>query len=181
MSSEEKSKLLEQFYIEYNNENYTAAKELLETIKAQEKKTSFWIYSRLSSCYYELRNYNIAFEYAKKAYKLQPWSPLVLWDYAGVLIMLDKEKRAIELLLRIQSMEDDLTIYGFSHPEIKWMKSFKLDSNFLIGRAYYQINQDRFAKEYLLKYLAQRKQGLRSIYKKADVVKYLKKLEKADS
>jgi tetratricopeptide (TPR) repeat protein len=37
----------------------------------------------LSSCYYELRDYKKALSYAKKAYKLNPNSPLVLWDYTG--------------------------------------------------------------------------------------------------
>lgn len=176
MNAADRESLLHKFYIEYGNENYEEARKLLEIIIHQEKKKSFWLYSRLSSCYYELKDYEKAFSYAKIAYKLKPNSPLVLWDYAGVLIAIKKEKRAIQLLLRIQEMEDNLTIYGFPEPNLKWMRSLKNDINFQIGRAYYIICEDQLAKEYFSKYLSHRKQGLKTIYSKRQVLDYLKKL-----
>jgi len=106
-----------------------------------------------------------------------PKSPVVMWDYTVVLIMVKKEKRAIQLLLRIQKMEDDLTIYGFPSKNIKWMRSVKIDSNFLLGKAYFSICEDQLAKEYFLKYLSSRKKGLDTIYSKRQVLTYLKKLE----
>ncbi|MDB5157709.1 MAG: Tetratricopeptide repeat-containing protein [Mucilaginibacter sp.] len=177
MESLEAEKLLDRFYVEYHNENYSDAIELLKVVQQHEKRNSFWIYSRLSSCYYELRNYDTALSYAEKAYKLMPKSPLVLWDYAGALIMLKKERKAIKLLSRLQAMDDDLTLYGFNMPEKKWMQSLKLDSNFLIGKAYYIIREDQLAKDYFARYLAQRKKELKTIYKKKDALDYLKKME----
>ena len=168
--------LLKKSYEEYNNGNYGETIQLLKTIMHEEKKVSFWYYSRLSSCYYELKDYENALGYAKIAYKMKPKSPLVLWDYAGVLIMVKKEKRAIELLKRIQEMEDDFTVYKFEKSLIKWMQSIKNDANFQIGHAYYIIREDRLAKDYYLKHLSQRKKGLKSIYSKKQVLSYLKKL-----
>ena len=169
--------LLDKFYIAYHNKDFEKAIHLLDELLLQEGQASFWIYSRKSSCYYELKDYKTAVLYAKKAYKLQPNSPLVLWDYAGPLIMLKKEKKAIELLMRIQDMEEDLTQYGFSIPDIKWMRSIKNDANFLIGKAYYTICEDNLAKEFLLKHLSNRGRGKKSIYQKKLILKYLKKID----
>lgn len=171
------NELLDKFYLEYHNKNYNEAIMLLNDILVKERKGSFWLYSRLSSCYYELRDYEQALFYAKKAYRLKKDSPLVLWDYAGALIMLKKERKAIALLERIQNMSNNLTEYGFSKPDIRWMKSLKNDANFLIGKAYYTICEDELAKEFLLKHLSNRKRGRKSIYPKKLIVKYLKKLD----
>lgn len=165
------------FYIEYHNRNFNEAIIILNDILIKEKKGTFWVYSRLSSCYYELIDYEKALFYAKKAYELNPNSPLVLWDYAGVLIMIKKEKKAIELLKRIQYMSDDLTMHGFVDPDVKWMQSLKNDANFLIGKAYYTICEDVLAKDFLLKYLSNRKQGAKSIYIMEKALSYLKKID----
>jgi len=176
METANREKLLDSFYIAYNNKNYVEAIESLQVIIISQKKKSFWIYSRLSSCYYELKNYENALNYAKMAYKLEPKSPLVLWDYAGVLIMVKKEKRAIKLLVKIQEMNNDLTEYGFEKSEIRWMQSLKIDANFLIGKAYYMICEDNLAQEYFRKYLLERSKNRKSIYTKKMALEYLKKI-----
>lgn len=178
MEKETVEELLDKFYVEYHNENFNEAIILLNNILLKEGKGSFWIYSRLSSCYYELMDYDKALFYAKKAYRLNPNSPLVLWDYAGALTMLKKEKKAIELLKRIQNMSDDLTIYGFTDSDIKWMQSLKNDANFLIGKAYYTICEDILAEEFLSNYLSNKKRGMKSIYTKKKALQYLKEISK---
>lgn len=172
----ETEELLDQFYMAYNGDDYSKAVELLHEVLLKEGKGSAWLYSRLSSSHYELRNYETALEYAKKAYKLWPTSPLVLWDYAGVLIMLRKEKKAITLLKRIQGMDTDLRTYGFADPQRSWMQSIKDDANYLIGHACYLIGEDALAKEAFLAHLATRKKGKKSIYPKKKVLKALNKL-----
>lgn len=174
----EAEELLDEFYIAYHGDDYSKAIELLNQVLLKEGKGSAWLYSRLSSCYYELRNYERALEYAKKAYKLWPTSPLVLWDYAGPLVMLGKEKKAITLLKRIQSMDTDLRTYGFADPQRSWMQSIKDDAYYLMGRSYYLIGEDALAKEAYLAHLATRKKGKRSIYSKKQVLKDLNKLDK---
>lgn len=95
MKKENSDELLDEFYLAYRNRKYNEAILSLKDIIQEERKDSFWLYSTLSSCYYELKDYKKALLYAKKAYKLKPNSPLVLWDYASVLIMLKKEKKGI--------------------------------------------------------------------------------------
>jgi len=123
-------------------------------------------------------DFDMALSYAKKAYRVNPNSPLVLWDYAGALIMLKKEKKAIELLKRIQQMSDDLTMYGFTDPDTKWMQSLKNDSNFLIGEAYYTICEDILANEFLTNYLSNRTKSMKSIFTKKKALSYLKEINK---
>ena len=177
MKKENSDELLDEFYLAYRNRKYNEAILSLKDIIQEERKVSFWLYSTLSSCYYELKDYKKALFYAKKAYKLKPNSPLVLWDYASVLIMLKKEKKGIALLMLIQDMDEDLTMYGFPAPNIGWMRSIKNDANFLIGKAYYTIREDDSVKEFLLKHLSNRKRGRKSIYPKKLILKYLKKLD----
>lgn len=170
--------LHDMFYKEYHEKNFTKAIELLLSIQQMESDKSFWIYSRLSSCYYELKEYDKAVHYGELGYKLNSKSPLVIWDYAGALIMAKKEKKAIKLLLELQNMVNELAQHDLADPDNKWRQSLKVDANFLIGKAYYTICQDDFAREYLQKYIDQRQRGLKSIYSKKLVSSYLKKLEK---
>jgi len=67
--------LLNISYKSYHEQNYHAAINILESIRKKEKKPSFWILSRLSSCYYELKEYEKALEFAKMAYKENKRSP----------------------------------------------------------------------------------------------------------
>jgi len=168
---------LNKFYEEYHDDEYKNAILCLKKISKKEKHKSFWIYSRLSSCYYELKDYSKALRYAKTAFKLMPNSPLVLWDYAGPEIMLNKELKGIKLLKIIQNMEDDLTIYGFPDSNLKWMRKLKNDCNYLIGYAYYRICEDDFALKYFNLYLDGREMKIGSIYRKKDANKYLKKIQ----
>ena len=168
--------LLRHFNSEYRDGAFEKAIHLLKAIISLGKKGDFWTYSRLSSCYYELKDYHTALTYAKKAYKLNPTSPLVLWDYAGALIMLEKESRAIKLLRRIQEMSDDLRDHGFNNSDIKWMQSLKNDANFLIGKSYYTIHKDSLAKKSFEQYITNRRAGTKSIYSIPKAKSYLKKL-----
>jgi len=170
-------KLLVDFYDMYNSGAYKMAIPLIETLLESDKKRSFWYYSRLSSCYYELQDYQKALEYAGIAYKKQAKSPIVLWDYANVLIVTKKERKAIRLLLKLQQLPDDFTVFKFETPQIKWMQSLKNDANFLLGRAFFIVRDDHLAKEYFTKYLLARKRGLKTIYTKKQVLVYLQKIE----
>jgi tetratricopeptide (TPR) repeat protein len=169
--------LYDKFYSEYHNKKFNEAIESLHSIQLLEGKRSFWIYSRLSSCFYELKDYEQAANYGRLSYKLQPKSPLVLWDYGGALIMAKKEKKAIKLLQRLTEMDDDLTKYGFEKPDRRWMQSIKTDANFLIGKAYYTICEDVLAKKYFNIYLEKRKRGIKTLYSKADALKFIKRME----
>jgi tetratricopeptide (TPR) repeat protein len=172
--------LIDSFYVEYNDEHYGAAITTLNRIVSLGENVDFWVYCRLSSCHYELLEYEKALSFAKKAFQMRPDSPLVLWDYAGPLIMLKKEREAIDLLKRIQSMSDNITYYGFTEPDINWMRTLKNDANFLIGKAYYTICEDVLAKKFLNNYLSNLARRGETIYSSEKALVYLKKIENVD-
>ena len=173
----EMNKLFDKFYSAYNKDKWLVAKDLMLLIIKKEKKLSFFNYSRLSSCYYELREYKTALKYSQIAYKINPKSPLVLWDYAGVLRMVNKERKAIELLQRIKALDKYKIGSVITTTGTKWAKSLLNDCNFQIGHCYYQIYENTKAKKYFLKHLSLRKRGLHSLYSRKQVMKFLNTIE----
>ena len=96
MKKRRKEDSFTEYYSYYKNENWEVAKKILKKLVKNEPD-SFWLWTSLSSVTYELRDYKKALKYSRKAYKLNSESPLVLWDYAGVLYMLEKHKKAIKM------------------------------------------------------------------------------------
>ena len=169
-------RLFKKFYKAYHEEKWLEAKNLMHEIIRNEKRISFFNYSRLSSCYYELREYKTALKYAKIAYKINRKSPLVLWDYAGALMMVEKERDAIKLLQQIKNLDEYTIGHVITTTGTKWARALLNDCNFNIGQCYYRIHEDSKAKKYLLEHLSNRKKGLRSLYSKRQVLKLLNKL-----
>jgi predicted Zn-dependent protease len=56
-----------------------------------------WLLSRLSSAVYEQRRYAEALSLARRAQRIAPYCPMVLWDLAGAHDMLGQEERAIAI------------------------------------------------------------------------------------
>ena len=115
-------------------------------------------------------------KYSKIAYKINPKSPLVLWDYAGLLIMLNKETDAIKFYKRILSKTPEETGKVQTTAGIRWAKSLLNDCRFKMGLSYFRIYNDKLAKKYFSEHLKNRKSGLPSLFSKNDVKYYLKRL-----
>lgn len=157
-----------------NKDWQNALLELLNFL--EEESNSFWFNTSLSSIYYELREYDTALLYAEKAYKLNPKSPLVMWDYAVVLLMVDKKQKAIKLWKRILSLEENEIAFNLTSEGLKWARALRNDCYYRIGQAYYYLGQDKLANEYIQTHLSHRKKGQMSIYTKKEVIKFLNKI-----
>ena len=83
-----------------DSEEWTAAR---REINAALKKhpDDHWLLTRLGLTYYEQHRYQKALEIEEKALKISPECPLVLWDYAGTLQMLDQHKKSIKVFQKI--------------------------------------------------------------------------------
>ncbi len=168
-------KRLIKYYYYFNKKNWRAARNiLLSLVKKGEK--GFWIYTSISACTYAMRDYKNALKYSKIAYKINPKSPLVLWDYAGLLIMLNKETDAIKFYKRILSKTPEETGKVQTTAGIRWAKSLLNDCRFKMGLSYFRIYNDKLAKKYFSEHLKNRKSGLPSLFSKNDVKYYLKRL-----
>lgn len=169
-------KALIKYYNYFNKENWVSAKNILLDLLKNGKK-GFWIYSCISACYYEMKDYKHALKFSKLAYKTNPNSPLVLWDYAGVLIMLNKEIEGIKLYEKILYKSAFQIGKTETTEGIKWANSLLNDCRFKIGLAYFRIGKDANAKKYFLEHLKYRKKGLPSLITKNQVLNYIKRLD----
>jgi len=72
-----------------------ARKEIETALKT--KPDDHWLHTRLGLTYYEMREYSTALKHSERAREIEPRCPLVLWDLAGALQMLERPKEALEI------------------------------------------------------------------------------------
>ena len=165
--------LLDKYYRLCKSSKWKEAKEtMLELIRRD--SPSPWLYTSLSSCYYELREYKKALYYSEKAYKMNRRDPLILWDYAGTLIMLNREIHAIALLKKITGSSVHEIGFVNTTEGKRWAESILNDSYYKIGIAYHRLQKLVLAEKYFRKHLFGRKSGLPSLYSKKEAEFYLK-------
>lgn len=169
--------LLEKYYEYFKNEDWLNAQKILEVLISSSKEESFWLYTSLSSVFYELKNYDEALKYSKLAYSLNPESPLVLWDYAGVLYMLNKEQEAIDLWQIIIKTNEDVLAFELTTAGLRWARTLKNDALYRIAQAYYYLENDKLALEYAMNHLNNRKKGQKSLYKKSEILSLIEKMK----
>ena len=151
--------LFEKFYEFYKNDDWENAKNELLTVK-EDYREGFWYYSRLSSVYHELREYEKALHFADIAYSINPDSPLVLWDKAGALYSLERAREAIVLWKKILSMDTNDIAFVLSREGLEWAKSLKNGCRYSLADAYYIIREDEKALVMIEEHLNNREKGL---------------------
>ena len=60
-----------------------------------------WLLTRLGLTFYEMHDYPAALKCEERAFPLEPNCPLVLWDFAGSLQMLNRHHEAVDLYRRL--------------------------------------------------------------------------------
>ncbi len=75
---------------------WTEARALLEP-RLKDEPNNHWLLTRLGTTYYEERDYRMALRFSRRALKLRPHCPLVLWDLASTLEMLGQDRKALEI------------------------------------------------------------------------------------
>ena len=92
-------------------ENQEGVRKAIESDLAADPD-SHWLLTRLALTYYKQRNYEKALEIGKQALKKEPNYPLALWDYAGTLQMLNRDKEAVEIYTRLIKRGVNSVVYG---------------------------------------------------------------------
>jgi tetratricopeptide (TPR) repeat protein len=133
-----------------------------------------WLLTRLGLTYYEERNYNRALFYDTKAIKIAPACPLVLWDYAGTLSMLDRNKEAISIYQKLLRRGEKSIAFGRCGEGLAWARGLVADCFYRIGICYEESGLPKKAKRYYQQHLARRGPGCRSIYPISEVKKRLR-------
>lgn len=138
-----------------------------------------WIASALGSAYYELEDYSTALQWHALAYEEAPLSANVLWNYAGTLYSLGGESEAIGMWRSIIEMGVPGIMEHTWELETTplWAKSLIVDSYYRIGQAYFYLDEDDKALEYIDAHL-KRREGMDSHFSKKHVMWFKKVLTK---
>lgn len=159
----------------YVNQNYKRARELIQIkLNKKENAKDHWLLCSLATTYYEERNYKRAFTIIKKAYKIAPKCPLVLFNYAGTLDMLEMDDEAIKIWKGLIKRGIRNLAYGECGEGLKEAKGLVLDCYYRLGLAYRDLNDDKTANFYLKRHLMNRYPGNGSIYSMKEVKSKLK-------
>jgi len=167
--------LLNKYYMFSRSKNWLEAENILLKIYIKSEK-GFWYYTSLSSLKYEQKMYTQALSFSEKAYTINPMSPLVLWDYAVVLYMLDQDKKAIELWKKIIVFGEHRIAHELTSEGIMWARSLINDSRFRLAQAFFYLENDKNALKYMESHLKHRKRGLKSLYGKKEVLSFKSKI-----
>jgi tetratricopeptide (TPR) repeat protein len=161
--------------------NWTKAQKAIEK-QLRDDPDDHWLWARLSGVKYEQRDYQGAFDDAKKALEIVPDCPLALWSYAGALDMLGKTKEAGKVYMQLfRRGVEELTTPDEDANECwegaDWTRSLIVDCIFRLARCLEKLNQRREAVTWYGRFLGLLDYGrLQGIYTREDAVARLDKL-----
>jgi tetratricopeptide (TPR) repeat protein len=161
---------INKFYQIYKEEKWSQGRTiLLELLK--EYPGDHWLLTRISSTYFEEKNYVKALEYSEQALLVHPRCPLVLWDYAGTLDMLDRNDEALKVYQGLIRRGVSRIAYGECGEGIRWARSLVNDCRYQLGLIYASTGDFRLAGKYIKKHIVNRNRNCPSIYNLREVKK----------
>jgi tetratricopeptide (TPR) repeat protein len=170
IDKKEKLRIFNRLFLK--EEKYAEARTiLLELLK--DEPDSHWLLTRLSGTYFEEKNYYKALEYVEQALKISPHCPLVLWDYAGTLDMLERNVDALRVYKNLVRRGVNRIAYGECGEGIWWARSLVNDCRYRVGLLYASMGEFQLAGKYIKTYIANHSRNNPSIYPLRDVKKEL--------
>ena len=161
-------------------EDWKAVRKLIR-VALRKEPDSHWLLTRLGLSYYEECNYKKALYYDTQAMELAPNCPLVLWDYAGTLDMLGRNKEAIAIYRTLVKRGVDKLAYGECGEGMAWSRGVIADCLYRIAKCYEEQGQPKKAIRYFEQHLNQRGPGCRSIYPIDEVKREMKEARSKDA
>lgn len=157
-------------------ENWEEARTLIRN-ELKRYPRNHWLITRLGLTYYEQRQYKRSLHYSEKALSLAPNCPLVLWDYAGCLDMLDRTKEAISVYKRIIKKGINNIAHGECGEGNVRARRLVADCHYRLARCYLDIDQSKEAIREFKHHLSLRGSGCRSIYNIKEIREELQNLK----
>lgn len=173
MKNQEPEQLVE-IYLEV--ENWTSAKEVIEKELEQRPHDHWWL-ARLSIVYYEQFQYHTSLEIIEKAYNICPTCPLILWDYAGTLDMIGREKEAISIWRALIRKGVERIAYDECGEGRRWAQSLLNDCFYRVANTYCRLGKGKQALQYIQQHIAQRRSGISSLYSMREARKKEKEIQ----
>jgi hypothetical protein len=128
-----------------------------------------WLLGRLAVTYYEQRNYKRALYWNVLALQEAPYCPLLIWDYACTLAMLDDHDKALLLYRWLLSWGEEQLAYGECGEGIRWARALIADCHYRIACIWDEKRQWKRSTVEFENYLTLRKKGYGSIYSLREV------------
>ncbi|MEI6076706.1 MAG: hypothetical protein WCS94_14080 [Verrucomicrobiota bacterium] len=140
----------------------------------RQQPDSHWLVARLSLTYYEELDYERALTIGQQAYGLAPHCPLVLWDLAGTLDMLERYREAMPLYRRLIRRGVESVAFGDCGEGLAWARGLIADCWYRLAHCERESGHRARAVHCYQQHLAMRGPGCRSIYPLRDVRKELR-------
>jgi hypothetical protein len=106
-----------------------------------------------------------------------PNCPLALWDYAGALEMLNETDEALRVYQRLIRRGIAAIGHGDCGEGLAWARGLVADCHYRVAHCYESKRRWRSAINSLLRHIALRGPGCRSIYSLATIRKELRQLQ----
>lgn len=151
-----KSETIDKIYECFSRGDWPSARKLLLR-EIRRYSNNSWLLTRLSFVYYNEGKYSKALEISEKAYLIDPNDPVVLWDYARVLLEKDRIIDSIRIFKKLIRMNNK-TFYTKGHNK-RWSLGIKNDCLFWIAVGYLRLNRLDLAAKYFSQHIANRKRG----------------------
>jgi tetratricopeptide (TPR) repeat protein len=145
------------------DENWLAARRAIRS-KLRSSPHDHWLLTRLGLTYYEQRRYTEALKYALLALNEAPECPLVLWDYAGTLEMMDEPEAALKVYQSLAQRGIQAIAFGNCGEGLARARGLIADCHYRISHCYASLQKPRLAIQALEHHLDLRGPGCRSIY-----------------
>jgi tetratricopeptide (TPR) repeat protein len=133
-----------------------------------------WLLTRLSTTFYEEGDYATALEWVEKARQQAPTCPLVLWDYAGTLDMLGREREALAIYRALVQRGAKAIAEDECGEGLEWAMGLLTDCVYRAGKCSEDLGDRRRAADLYRFYLSLVDMGAASIYPREEAVTRLR-------
>ena len=144
-------------------DDWSGARRLLKSVLRAEP-WSHWLHTRIGLTYYEEHEYGEALKWERKALKLAPWCPLVLWDYAGTLDMLGRRREAAGIYRRLIRRGPEAIATGRCGEGLRRGRGLVADSYYRVAWIHADAGRRSQALKAITRHLELRGPGCGSIY-----------------
>ena len=162
----------------FQRENWPAARMEIEKELAK-NPDEHWLYARLSSTYYEEKKYGKALLQAKRASKLAPHCPLVLWDLAGALAATGAVPEALRIYKSLMKKGVDKIGEDECSEGPDWIASLLIDCLYRAALCYRELGKTTTSLKFLRQFIRLRSEWHGGIYRLEDASKIIGELATA--
>ena len=139
------------------------ARALLEP-RLKDESNNHWLLTRLGTTYYEERDYRKALRLSRRAYKLRPHCPLVLWDLASTLEMLGQDRKVLEIYKILFALGPKRLAEEECGEGINWASALLTDCLYSAAGCLHRLGEPEEALACIQQHLEMRALGVKSIY-----------------